>query len=345
MSSPVMSSPQATAPRRFECYRFLLYALAPVLVLMLALLVFEVSAPADADFTTKFRDAIAGQGAVPLPQALAELRSRYIWFAAAILDLVISAYAIVFCGVMIVRAHPRSRLGGVVMAGIALGALGLAFLAASILAENALYRGVYGFTFRALETYHRSSESLGSSFLSRVCILMVLINILAVVAPTVAVLANCSMIAPRDSNAPDDLRVLSERMRRLKTVLSVSSALLVVGVLHMSVWLHWAAALVNDPLLRTAIEGVALAITTYWGATFTLMTVTAYVPVAAHLHASALECIPAPPATGGSTTPHKLLEEHGFAAEPMQRLPQMTLMLAPLVAGPMSSFLAGVIGK
>jgi len=100
-----MGNPPATAPRWFECYRFLLYALAPVLVLMLALLVFEVSAPADADFTTKFRDAIAGQGAVPLPQALAELRGRYIWFAAAILDLVISAYAIVFCGAMTSRSQ------------------------------------------------------------------------------------------------------------------------------------------------------------------------------------------------------------------------------------------------
>lgn len=331
-------------PGLVQRYRFLAYAAAPVAVLVGALLVFETSAPADADFTATIHQHIAVQQPAGLPHNFAEHRARYIWFAGAFLDLVIAGYAVGFCGWFLVRHHDSARLRGVLVVGAALGVLGFAYLGLATLTENTLFRVVYALPFRALEFHQLAGNPLGPSLLSAVNGILVAINLLAVIAPLAAVLATCSVTAAAAPGHDLDLPALSRRVRSLNDVLSVGSALLVAGILHMSVWLHWTAALLSDEELRKGMEGLALAITTFWGATFSLMIVTAYVPTATRLHGLALAWIESHP-QADADSPKKSLEKHDLDTAPARRLPQFAMMLAPLVASPISALLAGMSGK
>ena len=325
-------------------YRFLAYAAAPVAVLVAALLVFETSAQLDADFTATIHQHILVQQPAGLPHNFAELRARYFWFAGAVLDLVISGYAVGFCGWFLVRHLDRERLRGVLLVGAVLAVLGIGYTGLATLTENTLFRVVYALPFRALESHQQAGNPVGPSLLSAVKGMIAVINLLAVVAPLATVLATCSVMAPAPPGQVLDLPALSRRVRLLNDVLSVGSGLLVAGILHMAVWLHWTAALLSDAEMRKGMEGLALAITTYWGATFSLMIVTAYVPTATRLHSLALTWIEGHP-QASADPPKKSLEAHDLDTAPARRLPQVAMMLAPLIAGPISSLLAGMSGK
>jgi hypothetical protein len=128
-------------------------------------------------------------------------------------------------------------------------------------------------------------------------------------------------------------------MGRLKEVLSAASAILVSGVLHMGAWLRWPAALVADTKAHEALLGAALAITLFWGVTFTLMLVSTYLPAAILLARRAQALLLASPPQPSMPNSEQWLKDHGLFLSLQDHLPQFGLMLAPLLASPLSSLL------
>jgi hypothetical protein len=168
-------------------------------------------------------------------------------------------------------------------------------------------------------------------------------NGLAVIVPVIAVMAACSAIAlPENGNAlnPD---YLTMQMRNLKEVLNAGSALLVSGILHMDAWLRWPASLVSDKGVQDGMLGVALAITLFWGATFTLVLIATYGPAATYLGTRAREVLRQEKFVEEIPDPDQWLEDHGFYFTPGDQLPQIGVMLAPLLAGPLGSLLMAPI--
>lgn len=106
---------------------------------------------------------------------------------------------------------------------------------------------------------------------------------MAVLAPIIAVLAVCSVVAPSGNSETYGPELLVRRMRQLNEVLYGGSAILVTGILHMGAWLRWPASLIADRPSQEAVLGIALAITIFWGTAFTLMLVVTYVPAAIYI--------------------------------------------------------------
>ncbi|HEX5544008.1 MAG TPA: hypothetical protein VFX10_00860, partial [Nitrospira sp.] len=166
-----------------------------------------------------------------------------------------------------------------------------------------------------------------------------IINVQAMVVPVVALLAACSTLASPVTGVQPDPAFWSLQMRRLKEVLSAASAILVAGVLHMGAWLRWPAALVADTKAHEALLGVALAITLFWGVTFTLMLVSTYLPAALLLARRAQALLLESPSQPSAPDPEQWLKDHGLFLSLQDHLPQFGLMLAPLLASPLSSLL------
>jgi hypothetical protein len=341
-------------------YGYVGLALPGILVLAVAVLLFESSANlTTSGFTQVIDDLLArsqrhaagAAGGVPLPHAtaaeqgkphtvrpslvvLAEVKARYIWLSTVLLSLVMSCYVSVNCGIILYRNRSHARLlllGGI---GAVLSIAGIAFLG-MLTEDDVLYRAVYAFTYQSLARSGYIQEGL----LQFTRLAVSALNVLAVLAPIIAVLAACSIIAPPADSRSMTPDTLIRRMRQLNEVLYGGSAILVTGILHMGAWLRWPASLIADRTSQQAVLGVALAITIFWGTTFTLMLIVTYVPAAVSIARQAHILMATGQYAGTIPDTDGWLKQHGFHLSIEQHLLQFGALLAPVLAGPLGSFL------
>ncbi len=267
---------------------------------------------------------------------LVEVKSRYIWLTTVVVALVAGLYALIVCGMIIFQSHLRPRLLVVTLVGLFFASVGVAFIWA-LDDTHALYRAVFSFSYENLR--QAGPQRISEHLLHYALVVVSIVNVQAMVVPVVALLAACSTLAPPMAGHQPDPAFYALQMRRLKEVLATSSAILVAGVLHMGAWLRWPAALIADKDAHEAVLGTALAITLFWGVTFTLMLVSTYLPAALVLAKRAEALL-----QGGSSPqfvpePDEWLKNHGLFLSLQDHLPQFGLMLAPLLASPLSSLL------
>ncbi len=334
-----MMTPTVTARPN---YRFL-FLVAPALgVLLLAVGLFESSANITLDrFHSLAVHLTHGAAMEETPhfdsiRFLVEVKARYIWLTTVVVVFVVAVYALVLCGSLILHAHPRPRLFVMGAVGGLLVALGLWFLA-SLDATHVLYRAVYGFTYDNLQ--QAGPERIGPGLLRFAKQVVSVVNVQAVIVPVFVVLAACSTLAPPRDAAPPSPQYCALQLRRPKDVLMAGSAVLVAGILHMGAWLRWPSALVADKSAHEAVLGAALAITLYWGVTFTLLLVATYLPAATILARRAHALLLDNPSGFRIENPDQWLKEHGLFLTLQDHLPQFGLMLAPLLASSLSSLL------
>ena len=323
-------------------YRFLLLIIPAVFILLLATGLFEFSANITVDnfhdLTSKLMHP-ASESAAPHFNAthfLVEVKARYIWLTTVVVALVAGLYALILCAALIYQSHPRPRLLVVTAVGIVLASIGLAFIWA-LDETHALYRAVFSFSYENLR--QAGPQRISEGLLRYTMTVVSIVNVQAVVVPVVALLAACSTLAPPVTGGAIDPEYCVLQMRRLKEVLSAASAILVAGILHMGAWLRWPAALVGDTHAHEAILGAALAITLFWGVTFTLMLVATYLPAAVLLARRAQALLQESPHKQTAPEQDQWLKDHGLFLSLQDHFPQFGLMLAPLLASPLSSLL------
>ena len=329
-------------PSLLARHGYLLLLIPPLLVFGLGYLLFEISATASlTTIIQSFQSMIHPPVEADLSVQLAEARARFIWLATLILNIVVPLYAISLCSVTLYHSLSPRRLLLVSLVGFALASLGLIMLAHGAKTENALYRLVFGFAFLSLQ----KSGRFDPQFLQHIHASVSSLNVLTLLAPVFAVLAGCATLAPcGDTKQKFTLSHIEQKVRHLKGVLNAGSALLVAGILHMGAWLRWPISLVPDPHMQEAMVGFTLGITIYWGATFTLLLITTYGPAVGYLSTKARQLVQREVEAGRVQDPKLWLKEHGLSNSLGEQLPQIGVMLAPLLAGPLSSTLVSTVG-
>ena len=333
-------TPPAASP--VSDYRFLLLAIPPVAILLLATTLFEFSANITVDKFHSFTTGLMHSSSESSPahfQAthfLVEVKARYIWLTSVVVALVSGVYALILCAALIYQSLPRPRLLVATAVGIFLASVGLAFIW-WLDDSHALYRAVFGFTYDNLQ--RAGHERISQGLLRYTMMVVSAVNVQAIVVPVVALLAACSTLAPPVTGRAIDPEYCALQMRRLKEVLSAASAILVSGILHMGAWLRWPAALVGDKHAHEAVLGAALAITLFWGVTFTLMLVATYLPAAVLLARRAQALLQENLQKQTLPEQDQWLKDHGLFLSLQDHFPQFGLMLAPLLASPLSSLL------
>ena len=330
------------APSPASDYRFLLLIIPPVFILLLAAGLFEFSSNITVDDFHGLTNRLMHSNSDSTDQVfsatgfLVEVKSRYIWLTTVVLALVAGLYAFMLCAMIIYQCHPRPRL--LVVTAIGTGfALSGVVLIWTLDETHTLYRAIFGFSYDNLR--QAGPQRIGEHLLRYVMVVVSVVNVQSMIVPVVALLAACSTLAPPISGLSPDPKFYASQMKRLKEVLTAASAILVSGILHMGAWLRWPAALVADRAGQEAVLGTALAITLFWGVTFTLMLVATYLPAALLLarraEALLLERSPA----ANELDPDKWLKDHGLFLSLQDHFPQFGLILAPLLASPLSSLL------
>ena len=323
-------------------YRFLLLAVPPMFILLLAVGLFEFSANITVDnfhdLTSRLMNPTAEPSAQPFHPThfLVEVKARYIWLTTVVVALVAGIYALLLCAALVYQSHPRSRLLVVAAIGVFFATVGVAFIWA-LDETHALYRAVFSFSYDNLR--QAGPQRINKDFLRYTMTVVSIVNVQAILVPVVALLAACSTLAPPITGQWPDPEFYALQMKRLKEVLTAASAILVAGILHMGAWLRWPAALVAERQAQDAILGAALAITLFWGVTFTLMLVSTYLPAAILLARRAQALLQERPAKQSASESEQWLKEHGLFLSLQDHFPQFGLMLAPLLASPLSSLL------
>ena len=315
---------------------YLLLLIPPIFVYLIANVLFEFSVKHDfAELTGAIGSLLSQQETDKLSLTLSEMRARYIWLSTVLLILVVCIYAAGLFGMTIYHSHTGKRLLIIVSIGTVLIVVGIGGLLIGAATQNALYQMVYKFSFSTLQ----ASGLYQTPFISNIGKILFIINFLAIIVPNMAILAACSTLAPALDTKDDALTHLATQMRQLKGVLNAGSALLVSGILHMNAWLRWPGGLLMDQTTQTHLSEAVLAITMFWGATFTLMLITTYGPAASYLSTQARALVEQANRAGTIQDPQKWLQDHHFSITLGEQLPQISVILGPVLAGPIGSFL------
>ena len=192
------------------------------------------------------------------------------------------------------------------------------------------------FTFKTLTTSGRfEAGQLGS-----IQTVIDSINIFATVIPVVGVIASCSTVVPCMAQGKEGADYCANQMRYLKELMNAGSAMLLVGILHMSIWLRWPAAFLGDKKLVEDINNFSLAVSTFWGVAFTLLIAAYYIPAARTLNRRAKAAL-----ADVYDDPHELrewLKENNLEMSTASQIREIVTISGPLLAGSLSTSLLGI---
>jgi hypothetical protein len=317
-------------------YPQLLFLIPPLFVYIMANILFELSVDPLQPFINKLIELEKYRMIFNLNNSLIELKARYIWLAAAFLNIVIPIATIIISTLLIIYYLKGKKLIWTFAIGMIFCFSSLAALTYSAHAKTALFELVFGFTYNNLYQSNHYSQD----FLSNIKKIIMVINFLAAITPVFLLLAGCAILAlpaiPYIIHDPNDIIL---RMHKLKDLVNVGSVFLVFGILHMNMWLNWAAGLFGDSKLSNYVSGVAWSISTYWGVTFTLLLAVTYLPASAYLQIKAREQISRGELAKETREVEEWLKENGLSFTFSNQIIQFIAIMSPFLATPIGNIL------
>jgi hypothetical protein len=336
MITPSNNKSQSTSVRQnyFAALRFILLPLA---VLLLADVIFSLVASDIGKLVTELTVLIESKQIFITP--FVEARMRLNWGTTVFLFYT-TLIAVSIFNIVVIRQSLSGKGKGII---IAVGAL-ITVLVLGHLAYSSYFRTEFSYIFFFTFDTLAASKYYSGSQLSAIKGLVTGINILAAVVSTLALVTGCCIMAYKHIRGKDELQTLVTQMRQLKKFIGIVSIMLVAGVLHMMAWLRWPTALIADKSIAQNVVEFSEAIGLYWGATFSLLIATFYIPAAWSLNKRAEDIITAHPEQIQGMEMQEWLQKYSMSLSPLQQVPQLLAMLAPLLVGPIGSTLSKFSG-
>jgi hypothetical protein len=308
--------------------RHLWWAAPPLAVFALANLLFDLIGGGYTAIGRQLIGAADGDGeayreAVVVAAALG-------WAALALVFVLVGAgVAVAAWRILSARVRGRARVPFLLfIAAVAAGNLGHLFVVDR--AETAL-RGIFSVTLEALE----AEPMVGAGEAAAARGVVALINLMSGIVPAVFLGAAVATTLPPLAGWSEV--TLARRARQIHQVVALAAAFMVAGVLHMGAWTQLAGATLATEA-HHAFDLVAVAVTLFWGAVFTAMIASFYLPMGMRLAELADGVMDE---LGVEMAERRdWLAARGLSFEPSQQLPQIVAVAAPLLAGPVS----GAIG-
>jgi hypothetical protein len=319
---------QAAASRR-SYFAALRFALPPLAVMMLADVIFSLIA-SDIDQVVGELQGLLGSGEI-LINPFVEAQARLTWGTTVLLFYSIMIAVSVFCLAIIRQflAGTRKLVFAAVGTFITMAVLGHLVYSAHFRNE---FSYIFYFTFDSLT----ASKYYTASQLTAIKGLVSGINVLASMVIALALIAGCCIMAGTRERNKAEVDLLVDQMRQLKIFIGIVSTFLVSGVLHMIAWLHWPTVLIADNQLAQQSGKFSEAMGLYWGATFSLLIATFYIPTAWSL-SKRTKMVIAEQIGDMEEVQDCWIQKHNMSLAPLQQVPQLIAMIAPLLAGPLGA--------
>jgi hypothetical protein len=315
-----------------------MFAAPPLAVLLLSNIIFELVAFDIYELVGELKNLV-GQGQAST-RLFVEARARLLWGTTVFL-FYSALIAVTIFSVRIIRkslaAQRQIQMAGVI-ALFALIILGHMVYSAKV-RNN--FSSIFFLTFETL----MASNDYTPFQLYSIKTLVFGLNVLAALVPPVVLLADCYILIQKRESNSSELKLLETQMRSLKMLISTASILMAAGVLHMIAWLRWPAMLIHNEQIYSYAVGFSETLGLYWGVTFSLLIAAFYIPAALSINRRAEYIITEKPEYIHGMESQDWLQKHGLSVAPLQQMPQIGVILAPILAGPIGSTLTNLSGS
>jgi hypothetical protein len=247
---------------------------------------------------------------------------RMTWYFIGEIFLYVCAGSLAVASIFIFQLSPRARAEwtfGVVALSIIVGLFYYAHPEIHMAIFQTIFSQAISGDVPAISQFTRILNSLGNaalfSLLMAICVLL---------------------LPPTDAAAPDGLKQLAARMRRLRTILYTGTFLLVTAILLKEAVYQWTLAYIpQDDALETARNFLA-SLLTVEGGFYTLVLAAAYFPAALILHRRADLLVDQ---SVDEDAREAKLKEFGMNFSFKESLPRILAILGPFLTGPVGDFL------
>nr|WP_305906411.1 hypothetical protein [Methylomarinum sp. Ch1-1]MDP4519092.1 hypothetical protein [Methylomarinum sp. Ch1-1] len=187
---------------------------------------------------------------------------------------------------------------------------------------------LFHFTFDALA----ASSLLSSTYLLFIQYALGVINFLSIIIAPLAIVTSCCFLCQPASQI-DQLGI---RFEWLKKLTEFASAVMIIGIIHMQLWLSWPLNLIPSHNDIKPLKEIIMAVIQYWGISYTLTIAALYIPSSAYLRNRALAIHDQlTVADKPKALPSWLIDTQGVQSI-AEKIPQLASILAPMVVGSIS---------
>ena len=198
---------------------------------------------------------------------------------------------------------------------------------------------IFRFTFDSLHASGQYSENE----LNIVYITLSLINLIAILVVPFGILTGCCIMHKKQRSSKTTLNDLLRQSQLIKGLLAGGSAIMVIGIAHMQLWLTWPLSLLADNNAHLQIGTITLAVSQYWGVVYTLTMAAIYLPAAFSLTDQARKIIQSGQKEGTKKNPELWLKENKMSFSLHDQIPQLVAVIAPMLFGSFGSMLGDIL--
>jgi len=319
--------------KKFAClskstFSSLKFAIPSILTVILGKYLFETLAfdlPALND--QLINSLVISDKAIPKSISLLELKARLLWLTGVLLYIFVNLGFFSFLW-GILKKNKYSEILTLLLITSFLIAIDLIYILILNPDASPLVH-IFHFNFDTLT----ASGLLSPIKLSAVKYIVNIVNFIAIIMVPFSIIIGCCIVKQKYEN----LAQVNKQFLLLKDFINGASAIMVVGIIHMQLWLSWPLSLTPELANLNNLKDVIATLIQYWGIFFTLTIAALYLPIAAHLRSKAYKFINEPDSLDNNNNSNQALYQSATS-----KLPQIAALLSPMLVGSVSPALASV---
>lgn len=303
------------------------FALPPVLAIWVGKLMFEMLAFDFPELGAKLITYFSlMHGQFPIATVLMESKARIAWLTCVLVYFFVNLgfFCFLWSGL---RARAPGRIWLPVTI-VLLFCLGEIFYLISVKESESPIKFLFHFSFDALS----ASSLISAKHLSFMSKTLDLINLIAIAAAPLSIVTACCVI----SQPAEHTDQINAQFKWLKDFVKGSSAVMLIGLIHMELWLSWPIKLIPEFPNIKELNDIVFSIIQYWGFSYSVTIAALYIPMVAHLRKKASACRKILAEKGETPTLAPGLEEGSGMQIIAEKIPQIAAILAPMVIGTLS---------
>ena len=313
------------------------FLLPPFLTLTLAKILFELLAFNFLDLNQSLIQSAAVIDDISATVKLNEMKARLLWLSSVLVYFFIMAGFGIFIWNTLKNSKTKSTLFlFVVIAGV-ITAVETSYLL-NVESADSPIASIFSFTFDIL-----SGSGLFTSIqLNIVQNTLNAINVVGFMVVPFGMMAACCIMHQIPLTSNKDPEYFLGRSEQLKKLITGGSAVMVIGIIHMQLWLNWPLSFVEETKEIIQLKSVTLLVCQYWGVSYSLIIAAVYLPAQSYLSNQATLSLQQGNDEELKKEPSKWLIENNMMFSLVTSLPQIIAVIAPMLVGSFGSTLSAL---